>query len=311
MKLNFFFSSSLRILLDPDENHISITNPLKVLRSFGHIIKNLGLNFVELNRAETLENYLTSYCSDSLQRLFLMCDWSGNTFKYLKKPLKKITDLRIYLIRDQYMKQIQFLNGNNLPNIEKFILESYTETGTRSDFLQEYEKIHLENIEYFAFYSLGVGEYPFFFGNLKHLLIGGSCIVNDALCECIGNVKNLKTLKILRSPFEKPDSIHKIFELENILLNVVDMQFNYRKEIPANIVLQFLKRSRNLKKLSIYFSTRVSHAEYYSNFLQTISSNLGVEWIFHTKSIWPTKCYDDYHIILANMCYVVERINDR
>lgn len=56
---------------------IIVTKPmllLKLLRNFGHSIRNLGIHFRTLNDklCIEIENYLVKYCSNSLQRLILV-----------------------------------------------------------------------------------------------------------------------------------------------------------------------------------------------------------------------------------------------
>lgn len=51
---------------------IMITEPImrfRLLRNFGHMIRNLGINFNNMNVkcCAEIENYLTKYCSNSLQ----------------------------------------------------------------------------------------------------------------------------------------------------------------------------------------------------------------------------------------------------
>lgn len=314
-KMNIFFSSFIveNLVGEPDPldaNYIFITNPLKVLRNFGHIIKNLGISFNDLNATlhVEMENYLAEYCSDSLQRLHLLCNRSKMVFKDLRKPLRNVTVLKMGMHRVQKINHIQFLNENNLPNVNSItILHRSSEDIT---LLQKSEKIHYEKIEYFEIASHKLNTYPFSFGNLKHLTISGRCEINDAICEFISNVKDLKTLKMMSMLYLlHPDSFRKMLELQNILSNLVKMQFEYRKGMAADDVLRFMNQSQNLKKMIIYLDTTNTGIQAGSlNFMQTMTSNLDVQWTFHVKQNDPER--ERYHPYWADIKYIFERIID-
>lgn len=67
---------------------------LKLLRNFGHLIRNLGIHVRTLNDklCIEIENYLVKYCSNSLQRLILVSK-SKLLFENLQKPFQNIKQL--------------------------------------------------------------------------------------------------------------------------------------------------------------------------------------------------------------------------
>ncbi|XP_031623438.1 uncharacterized protein LOC116340859 [Contarinia nasturtii] len=227
------------------------TNPLKVLRNFGHVIKNFEVDFRWLNAklCAEIENYLVIYCSDSLQRLCVFPDRSETTFKDLQKPLEKVTYLKIIITLDQNINHIQFLNESNLPNVNKIEIYSYK----FNTFGESSKKIHFENIEYFKYYGMRSSKYPFSFGNLKHLRIRGSCQVKDALCEFIGNVKDLKTLQLNEGCVDA-DSLCKILELQNVLSNLEEIQIEclFVLKFSPGDVLRFLKHLKLLRNKRLH-----------------------------------------------------------
>lgn len=251
---------------------------MTVLRNFGHIIENFRARFSRINAelCAKIENYLAIYCSDSLKRLAMTCNSSRIVFKDLSEPFKKVTDLRIFLVLEQTYDHIQFLNEGNLPNLNKVEIHSH-----KSNNLEELEqKIHFENIEYFKFWAYENDKYPFSFGNLKHLTIGGGCQVNDVLCECIGSVGDLRTLGILTRKYAlNSGSFRKILELPNVLSNLEEIQFKYIEDMSLDDVLRFLKSSKNLRKMTFHKYLYCEQTDIvYNNFLEMLSSNMGVEW---------------------------------
>lgn len=256
---------------------IFITNPiiiLKLLRNFGHLIRNLGIDFGFLNAklCAEIENYLAEYCSESLQRFSLVGNTLKIPFEHLKKPLRKVTVLIIYMVVDQKQNHIQFLIESNLPNVQ--YIKLYNGTA-----LQDSEKdIHYENLESFMFHNHGMRKFPFSFGNLKHFILTGNIILNDAFCECISNIKHLKTLKIMDISIFSSDSFEKLLSLQNILSNVVEMQFEFEKNMSTEVVLCFLKQSRNVRKLSFHIHKLYDYRRMLSQMMKTMLSNLSNEW---------------------------------
>lgn len=284
------------------------TNLLKLLRNFGHIITNLGVNFSQLNDnlCTEIENYLAEYCGNSLQRYTLICRTTKIPFEYLPKPMKNITFLRINTLWNQKIDHIQFLNETNLPNVRKILIYG------NGNQLPDSKKIHYENIEHFTICVHDEEKFPFSFGNLKHLILSGAIHLNDEFFECIGSLKKLQTLKIFRFSleFKSSDSFGKLLQLPNILSNIVEMQFECRYFMSSDPILQFLKQSRKLRRLSLHFENdnTLLHTEYVirSNILQTITSNLTMEWTFRTINPYCLLPYSR----LEQVCYVIEKTTD-
>lgn len=282
---------------------------LKILRNFGHLIENLGVQFFTLDAAicAEIENYLARYCSDTLQRLSLTCNMLKIAFKDLQKPLKKVTVLTLVLKSDQDQSHIQFLNENNLPNLKSIYLYDTTYSRIR----QHSKQICYENIEHFMIYSTEMT--PFSFGNLKHLTCAG-IVLSDAFCECISKIEHLETLKIMSFDFPMKwirvsiplsRSFDKLMDLQNILSNVVEMEFELTFWISQETILRCLKKSRQLRKLSFHSEKGfISSGKLHKNY-EMIPPNLGVEWKFHV--IDP---YDDPFTFLPSVCYVIDRIID-
>lgn len=292
-----------------EKNIILITtNPWKVLRNFGHMIKNFRVHFWEINakHCTEIENYLAIYCSDSLQRLTMTCNTSKIAFKDLQKPLKKVTYLKIIIITDdETIEHIQFPNESNLPNLNEIEIFS----NCLYFFEQSSKKLHYDNIEYFTYWAWRERIFPLSFGKLKHLTTAANCQVNDAFCECIGNIKDLKTLKILSTMFfsNSERKFGKMLELPNILSNLEELQFQYSYSISLNDILPFVKHNQSLRKLSIHMDTTNDFVnKNYLHFLETISSNLGIGWKFHTSDI----LHKNEYYYAANICYVAEKIID-
>lgn len=307
MKLNSRISSELITWEDVGlkRKFVVITNPLKLLRNFGHIIKNLRISFKHLSvkHCTEVENYLVRFCSESLQRFVVMCNTSKIIFKDLQKPLKNVTDLKIMMGKHQNLDHIRFLDENNLPNVNNVYIWYYDELKD----LSVSGKLHYKNIEHFEICAIRLGVYPFSFENLRHLTTDGNCIVNDALCEFIGRLNDLKTLKIKNTMFGfNLDPFRKILKLQNISSNIVELQFPYHPKISSNDVLLFLKQTRKLRKLSIPGS--VPYITHYSDFLQEITSNLDTEWTHHARDLLHKE--PGYHHS-DKRCLFIERIIDR
>lgn len=312
LNLNLYFS---RFFMDKEEEtdvmeknpQILITNPLilfKLLRNFGHLIRNLAINFaiLNVNLCAKIENYLTEYCSDSLERFTLIIHLSKIPFKNLKKPFKKITGIKIYTARDQTGYYIQFVNENNLPNIQHIFLYN-------RDCLQDSENIHYENIEYFTLCSqTRMEKIPFSFGNLKHLIICGYPIINDEICKFIGNIEHLTTLKLYLDRYESSNSFRKLLELKNIQTNVVEMECEFHQNFLVDDIYYFLKQSKKLRKFSVHqckFSLS-EYLDYYSIVLKTIPIKLGIEWKF--ISIDPYR--NPFKTQFKYKGFVIEKITD-
>lgn len=289
---------------------IRIRNPIilfKLLRNFGHLIQNLGIDFsgVNVKICAEIENYLAQYCSDSLQRFSLMCNLSKIPFDNLKNPLKKVKALKVITVLPRKQNLIHFLNEINLPNVQHVIISSLGQELPISE-----KGIHYKNIEYFTirYYPRPpMDTFPFSFGNLKHFTIVGGIYINDALCECISNIKHLRTLKIMKFSILNSDSFSKLLRLQNILSNVEEMQFAFDKGMSAEVVICFLKQSRKLRKLTFHnfdFDHIKNHL--YLKMLKTISSNLNDEWKVHIIDQYKNPFSD----CLIHKCHVIERINN-
>lgn len=286
---------------------IIIENPkilLKLLRNFGHLITNLEIRYWNPNPMVYvgIETYLAKYCSDSVQRLSLKCSYrQKNPFQNVYKPLKKVIALTIILPAYETLNQIRFINGNNLPNVQRIYISN------RNPKLSNSDRIHFENIEYFTMHTIRIYSYPFSFGNLKHFTIYGNVVVNNALCECIGEIEHLKTLKIMSFALFSIESISKMLELQNVVANVEEIQFKFHDSVSLELILRFLKQSKRLQKLSIHQDMKYSNANTiykYSNLLQTIPSNLhDDEWKCCIKD--PYK--NSFSSFPTYKCLVVER----
>lgn len=303
--LNLYFFSYLEYLTNekgPFENspEISTSNPLtllKLLRNFGHLIKNLGVNFTSFNAkvyAEIEENYLI-YCSGSLERFVFETTWRSTKkqhfFENVEKPFKNVIALGIVV--DVHPKYVRFLIESKLPNLQHIYYRS------KYRFWEEIENIHYKNIEYFSLFPIiQMTTFPFSFGNLKYLLVGGDFELNDSFCDFIGNIKHLKTLKIMSFLTFDSDSFRKMMELKNVLSNIVEMQITFHRSITPELILNFLKQCQNLEKLSI-------HAGLKPNFhiFDSLSSNLENEWTSYTVNPYKNPFYE----YGDSICYIIER----
>lgn len=279
---------------------------LKLLRNFGHLIKNLAINFGILSDklCDEIENYLVEYCSDSLQGLFFQCCKTKILFENLQKPLNKVTALGIVMVKYHNEKNIRYLNENNLPNLKHIYLDSIMKNT-----FQDSEIIHYKNVEHFTHYG-ETNKSSFSFDHLKHLTIAGTMQLNNAFCEYIGNIEHLQTLKIISFNYGNlsTDSFSKLFELENIVSNVVEMQIKFHKYISPEIVHRLLEKSQKLRKLS--FHIQWSELDLFDYFTQTLPSNLNDNWKCYTivpyKSEYLFNC--EYLQYLPTKCFVIERI---
>lgn len=252
-----------------------------------------------------VENYLVKYCSDSLQRLFVKCGQPKTLFKNLQKPFKNVIALSIIVPTFQTKADIQFLNECTLPNLQHIY---FYDLGNGC---QESETIHYKSIEYFDYKCMGrIQKFPFSFGNLRHFTIVGHVELNDAFCECIRNIEHLETLKIsnydMRTGTCSPDSFRKIFELQNIVSNVVKMHIQFHENITPELVHRFLKQSRKLRKLSFHVKIPENYFEIsFANLTQTLPPNLNDEW--KCSTVEP---YENPLLYTGALykCFVVERV---
>lgn len=254
------------------------------MRNFGHIIKNLGICLFSTNEklCIEIENYLTRYCSDSLERLLLVGNQTIVPFEHLPKPLKNVTVVKVTLNRGQHINHIRFINERNLPNVNN--IEIFW--GTRDYQEQELLKFHFENIEYFAFGILKpVSMNIFSFGNLKHLRLEGIRKVDDSVCQLIGSIKDLKTIRIGLFGSVEQDSLGKFLRLQNILSTVVE--FTIRSTgCTTEDVLYFLKKSRKLRKLRFIIWRILEYGETkWLDFMETISTSLPHNWSSRIEEI--------------------------
>lgn len=264
---------------------IGISNPIlafKLLRNFGHMIRNLGIDFTVFNAkiCAEIENYLVEYCCDSLQRLSLVCGSLDNLMKIpfddLKKPLKNVTTVKIQTIHNTKLNHIRFINQNNLPNVKHILI--YHDATYLDDSEQ---KIHYETVEYFTVIYAGfqITKYPFSFGRLKHIIFKYLHIqLIDAFSEFINSIGHLQTLKIMNMDFQM-DQFQKVLELENIQSNIVELQFAYIKHVSTDDIVRFLNQSHKLRKLTIHQNIWFKCFEnYIPSLVETMSSKLNVEW---------------------------------
>lgn len=281
---------------------------LKLLRNFGHLIRNLAVHFPDLNidLCAGIESYLAEYCSNSLQRLALRCHRFKIPFENLPKPLRNVTGLKVYAVRDQKWEHIQFLNENNLPNVKHIHLFN-------GGNLEDSESIHYEYIERFAFASpCAIDKYPFSFVNLKHLMLDGGIIINDELCNCISNIEHLTTLRIMHLRRVDSNSFRKLLELKNIQCNLVEVQFKLNENMLTDDILHFLKQSKKLRKYTIHSFVgndpkyKYIIPNYFSNLLKTFPSKLGVEWKIHYNDSYenPSDMY------FKHDCVVIEKLTN-
>lgn len=276
-----------------------ITNPiilLKLLRNFGHFIRNLGVDFWYLNTkiCDAIEIYLAIYCSDSLERFDFSCKGPKKPFENLQKPLKKLKALRLRTHLDQQQNFVQFINESNLPNLQYLYIKTLCD-------INSHEKIHHKNVEYLTVECIHMNTFPFSFENLKELNFFGNIEVNDAFCKYIGSMKHLKTMK-LKSTYNRwsSDLLDKL--LQDVPLNVEKIRFGLREEncrkMSIETITHFMKQSRNLRKMSFVLEIGISNraAEVW---LQELSLKLCEEWESYMMD--PYKCYKWYK------CYVIER----
>lgn len=257
---------------------VFITEPalvFKLLRNFGHMIRNIGINFRIMNVkcCAEIENYLSKYCSESLRRLSLGFHRLRIPFEYLQKPLKSVTHLKI-VIGYTEKHHIRFLDRNNLPNVSHvFILNNCR------DLCDDETEANFENIDYFSMYTgYSLERFPFLFGNLKYLALFGSIHIND---DILGNIERLETLKIFKlSTKSCRDSYNKLLGLKNIQSNLEEMRLGFEEHIYADDIHRFLKQSQMLRRLRLTYDL-LYYRHSFPNIIRTITSNLDECWKFH------------------------------
>lgn len=289
---------------------IFITKPItyfKLLRNFGHMTRNLGINFIILNAkiCAEIENYLSKYCSDSLERFSLICNRTKIPFDNLQKPFKKVVALKIHTILEQHRDHIQYLNETNYPNLQHLLIYN------RGN-LKNSEKIHYEYIEHFTFFGMW-DKYPFSFGSLTHLTIANASM-NDEFYEFLGNVKHLKTLKIMKLSCDRYWSSSKIFELQNVQSQVVEMSLQFyetMQTMSCDDIFRCLRQSQKMRKLSFHL-WKFSRNEISRDvgrclrLCQTVTAKLGANWTFHVIDPF----INPFQTFMRHICFVIERIID-
>lgn len=310
--MNFYhFSFFVNQKVEPEKEVLEgneivlISNPLaalRLLRNFGFMIRNLGINFSFVNakiRTE-FENYLDRYCSHSLQRFSLICSRFKVPFDNLKKPFKNVLALKIHTGIHQTVNHIRFLNETIFPNVNRIIIYDGASTLQHPE-----QKIHYENIEYFTLISHKMLHYPFSFSNLKHITVQNYKMeLTDELCELVGSFEHLQTLKIWSFSFTTSDKFHKLLQLQNIQKSIVEMQIEFNEGIASDEIVRFLNKTHKLRKLSFH-ECNVYESGYHdmTSFFETLSTQLRAEWNIH--SIYPYK--NPFETPLTSKCYVIEK----
>lgn len=93
------------------------------------------------------------------------------------------------------------------------------------------------------------------------------------------------------------DSFRKIFELPNIVSNVVEMQMVFHNNITPELVHRFLKQSQKLRKLSFHICLPAQ------NFI-----DLNDEWKCYTIHPYERPALTTYADIDVYKCFVIEKI---
>lgn len=249
---------------------------LKLLRNFGHLIRNLGVEFVHLNAkiCNGIEIYLVEYCSDSLQRFTFTCQ-NLRLFENLQKPFKKLIALKVEAPLDGKRNHYQFINDCNLPNLQYLFLQAYPYRMDQKD------KIDHKNIEYLTIECTGINSFPFTFENLKYLSIYGMKEINDTFCEFIGKMQKLKIIRLMIYTNVCSDSLGKLFKLQNISTTIEEIRFAFGGMLSEpdsfKTIFRFIKCSRNLRKISfqLYDFEFRGHTGLW---LQQLSLELSGEW---------------------------------
>lgn len=249
-----------------------------------------------------IENYLSEYCSESLQRFSLIVKKSKIPFEHLQKPLKKVNFLKIIMMTDQEQHHIQFLNEINLPNVQYLYI-------TNNNYSLQYseKKVHYENIKSFTLRTFPMSKLPFSFGNLNHFVLAGNTSINDELIEFISNNKHLTTLSIMLMEYiASQQSFDKILELQNVQSNLEELQLECTNLLPDDIV-RFIKQCKKLRKLTIHSSKKWGRTSFLAKaLLEIIPSRLGVAWKLYTIDPY----INPFDFFIEHECFVIERIID-
>lgn len=300
----YTFSSLKTVKQDPDaleqNPRILINNPLlllKLLRNFGHLIRNLGVDFHKLSAkiCTGIESYLVKYCSNSLQR-FTFAIRNYCFFEHLDKPFEKLIALKVKAPLDGGKRNsFQFINESNLPNLQYLYLDTYN--------IDQQDRIHHKNVEYLSIECSYKNDSPFSFGNLKYLELYGKIEINDTFCEFIGKLIHLQIIKLISTKScNCSDSIDRLLNLHNISTNVEEVEFsidvNYCKKESIETIFRFMKRSQIVRKVG--FNLRLCDLRT-DVWLQDISLKLSAEW----KSYTIPKIRDEFSYKFR--CFVLER----
>lgn len=193
-----------------------------------------------------------------------------------------------------------------MPNVKHILLSYYKDS--RAEFLEDSEqKIHYENIESFTVVS-NIKKFAFSFENLKHITLGYiKSEAIDAFCEFINSIGHLQTLKIIRVYFTS-DELRKVLGLKTIQSNIVEMQFEYITHMSTDEIIRFVNQSHKLRKLTIHQKILFHDRNYIPSLVETISSNLNVEWKIYNMN--PPKDPFDETWRGIYTCCVIERIID-
>lgn len=280
---------------------IFIKSPLalfKLLRNFGHLIRNLGVDLRELsaNIYTAIEIYLVEYCSNSLER-FAFKIYNYHIFEHLQKPFDKLIVLAVQAKLELGQRNsFQFINEINLPNLQSLCLSAYR--------INQQDRIHHKNVEYLTVSSVHIIDFPFSFENLKYLFLGIMEEINDTLCQFIGQMKNLKIIRLIFSYTicECSDSLDRLLNLQNISTNVEEIELSseivsFRSE-SIETVFRFMKRSQRVRKVSFDLFSEIHPADVW---LQEQSLKLKDEW----KSYITPKIKCSF----KSKYFVLERLN--
>ena len=259
----------------------------KLLRNFGHLIRNLKIEFslFDTECGIAIQSYLEEYCSDSLQRFSFEPNELIKHFENLQRPFKNLLALKIDTAL--YHKQniyVQFINEKNLPNLQYFYMRRHC--------VDQQAKINHKYVEDFTITCLNMITFPFSFENLKHLTLYGNIKINDAFCEYIRSLKHLKILKIHSWVIWNSNYFDKLLELQNIASNIEEIEievgdkldpWQLNRQYPAETILRFMKQCQNLRKM-IFFHAYIhteSCANYVERWAQQLSLILSEEWKFN------------------------------
>lgn len=114
---------------------------------------------------------------------------------------------------------------------------------------------------------------PFVFRKLENLLVVGSLRINEKCLDFFGNIQHLKVLTIL-GWYGDMHNMRKFFELNNILSNVEELNFDWIESISSECILRFLQQSHALSKLTI----NVNKAHENTTTINALKGKLDTEW---------------------------------